>query len=74
MIHLLYSTIFYFFIINPHFSYACSVCFYGDPSQKQNIALFWSVSGLLIFLLIPIFFILKFIYNFHKREMTLNKK
>jgi hypothetical protein len=49
-------------------SYACSACFYGDPSQKTLIAAKWGVLSLLIILLGVMAGFIAFFINFIKRS------
>jgi hypothetical protein len=59
---------FSFFIIQiSSIAHACSVCFYGSPEEKQNIALSYAVIGLLAFLVIIMVLFIKFLIGFQKR-------
>jgi len=53
---------------------ACSVCFYGDPTQASNIALRLSIITLLCFLLVVLGLFIKFFINFRKRAALLKRE
>jgi hypothetical protein len=52
----------------PGVAHACSVCFYGDPTQKSNIALRWAVILLLGVLALLMVFFVKFFVSVGKRS------
>jgi len=47
---------------------ACSVCFYGDPTDKMNIALRQGIVALLIVLMVVLGLFIKFFLNVAKRS------
>jgi hypothetical protein len=40
------------FLMFPNAAYACSVCFYGDPTQQANMALRQGIMALLLVLMV----------------------
>jgi len=51
---------------------ACSVCFFGDPTNQANIALRLSIVTLLAILVIILGLFIKFFYSIFKRSRLLN--
>ena len=47
---------------------ACSICFFGDPTQKINVALRWAIVTLLIILLFVMVFFVKFFMSVARRS------
>ncbi len=54
-------------------SFACSACFYGDPTQKSIVAVKWGVLTLLIAIVSVLIAFIKFFIGFNKRSQLSNK-
>jgi hypothetical protein len=54
-------------------SFACSACFYGDPTQKSIVAVKWGVFTLLAAVVSVLFAFIKFFIGFNKRSQLSNK-
>jgi len=47
---------------------ACSICFYGDPTEKMNVALRWGIVALLGALVVLMVLFIKFFISVSKRS------
>jgi len=59
-----------FLLLTSKFSFACSVCFYGDPNQSSIIGIRLGILSLLIILLIVMGLFVKFFLNLKKRSQS----
>lgn len=57
-------------LVNSPWAQACSVCFFGDPTQQVNVALRWAIIVLLLILLGLMVLFIKFFISISQRSTT----
>ena len=63
-----------FLLTNPKSLWACSICFYGAPDQKANVAARMAIITLLSIVTVVLSFFIRFIFIFRKRAKSIAER